>query len=192
MEKENRISSRIYQAVAVLLCLVLLSLWMLGNVYARYTTESSGSDTARVAAFVFQLADGSGSQIIDLKRVEKPGDTCKYHFTVSNNKDNKVNEVTTEYHIGLELAGSMPLECTVTEEDPERSGSSKEMCKVKSFGDNVDLKDESDAVTFAPAEALEKNYVLSVSWPSKEADAKYANTSGTSLLVLNVNAKQTD
>ena len=42
MEKENRISSRIYQAVAVLLCLVMLSLWMLGNVYARYTTESSG------------------------------------------------------------------------------------------------------------------------------------------------------
>ena len=191
MEKENRTISRIYQAVAVLLCLVMLSLWMMGNVYARYTTESSGGDTARVAAFVFQLADGSGSQMIDLKKVQKPGDTCEYRFTVSNNKDSKVNEVTTEYTIGLELTGSMPIECKVTEVDPEGSGS-KEMCKVKSFGDDAVLTRESAAVTFAPAEALEKNYVLSVSWPSEEADAKYANTSGTSLLVLNVNAKQTD
>lgn len=71
MEKEKRISSRIYQAVAVLLCLVMLSLWMLGNVYARYTTESSGGDTARVAAFVFQLADGSESQMIESEKSAK-------------------------------------------------------------------------------------------------------------------------
>ena len=173
MEKENRISSRIYQAVAVLLCLVMLSLWMLGNVYARYTTESSGGDTARVAAFVFQLSDGNGSQMIDLKKVQKPGDTCEYHFTVSNEKDSKVNEVTTEYTIGLELTGSMPLECKVTEVDSEGSGISKEMCKVKSFGDDAVLAQESAAVTFAPAEALEKNYVLSVSFQNDEKRDQY-------------------
>lgn len=191
MEKENRISSRIYQMVVILLCLIMVSLWMLGNVYARYTTESSGGDSARVAAFVFRLADGSGSQMIDLKGVKKPGDTCEYHFTVSNKNNQAVNEVTTEYNIGLELSGSMPLECKVTEADQSGAGSSKEMCKVQSFGDAV-LTAQSDTVTFAPSQALEKNYVLSISWPRSKADAKYANTSGTSVLVLNVDAKQVD
>ena len=37
--------------VAALLCATLFSMYLVGGLYARYTTSISGSDSARVAAF---------------------------------------------------------------------------------------------------------------------------------------------
>lgn len=66
--------------LAVLLCLTLSSTWLMSNIYARYTAEASGSDTARVAAYVFELKDATDSQVLNLEQIRKPGDAQEYIF----------------------------------------------------------------------------------------------------------------
>ena len=56
-EKKKRISNWPHFSVGVLLCLVLISTHFTAGIFARYTAVNSGSDAARVAAFVFKKAD---------------------------------------------------------------------------------------------------------------------------------------
>lgn len=44
-------ANRVFQAAMLLLCLLLISIWMLSGMLARYTVGSSGEDSARTAKF---------------------------------------------------------------------------------------------------------------------------------------------
>lgn len=51
MEKKRNISTLVMRIFSILFCLTLISMWMTANMYARYTTEANGEDSARVAKF---------------------------------------------------------------------------------------------------------------------------------------------
>ena len=59
------------RAAAVLLCMVLISTWMLSGLMARYASGGSGNDSARTAAFVFHLQDGEETRYIDLSGITR-------------------------------------------------------------------------------------------------------------------------
>ncbi len=89
MRKErNRKSNILIYVVAALLCATLFSMYLVGGLYARYQTKSSGSDTARVAAFNIK-EEGISSQMIEARVV--PGETQGTSVKITNK-----SEVTLE------------------------------------------------------------------------------------------------
>ncbi len=56
MSKREKAEIRFVRLVMLLLALTLTCFWMLGNLYARYAVQESGSDWARVAGFQVQVA----------------------------------------------------------------------------------------------------------------------------------------
>lgn len=51
MAKSNQKTPVVFRLGIILLCCMLFSTYLMGNLYARYTTTASGSDSARVAKF---------------------------------------------------------------------------------------------------------------------------------------------
>ena len=80
----------------VALCIFVLSLW------AKYASEETGSDSARVAQFVVVAKDGTTTQeakdlVLNTSTLEKT-----YPFSVSNQDPNTasvINEVKTNYDV---------------------------------------------------------------------------------------------
>lgn len=98
--------------------MVLVSTMMVSRLYARYTASGSSSDGARTAAFVFVAKDSdANSTYLNLSGITKPGDKEEYTFTVSNFSGNSVSETALDCIISLQLNGSMPLKCTITDND---------------------------------------------------------------------------
>ena len=95
---------------SVLLCLVLGSSYLVAGMFAKYATQDSDADSSRVAKFVFNVSDVGASRIIDLRGIEKPGDSEVYSFSV-----NSASEVSVKYNLAVTLNGSMPLTATIND-----------------------------------------------------------------------------
>lgn len=188
MEYTRQKNKYIYYTVIVLLCLVMISLWLLSNMYARYAVNTTGEDGARVAGFVFDLSDKDASKIMNLQNITKPGDTQNYQFTVTNQKDNKLNETKTEYTIELKVSGTMPLTAEVNNDNKEQILS----IDHKKADDNGPKDTISQTITFPAGQKTEHNYQLTVTWPEDQNEAKYANGNAKGNLELIVKAQQAD
>lgn len=184
MKKKRDISSLIIWSFAVLLCVILLSTRLMSNMYARYTTGATDEDSASVAAYVFQLEDGSGSKILDLENIKKPGDTQTYKFSVTNKSGNAISGVAQSYTIKLEVEGSMPIVCEIKEQNSETA-----LCEAENIEANK-KQSSSPAITIPAAEEYTQSYTLTATWPENCKDEKYANASGTSVVTLTVDAEQ--
>lgn len=77
----------------VLLCLVMLSVHLMGSLFARYTTAGNGADSARVAAFSVDVNGAPENLYIDV--VTNPV-TGNYTITVEND-----SEVAVSYTISV-------------------------------------------------------------------------------------------
>ena len=100
MEKDKQ-DKRVYLGFipAVLLCLTLISIYMVCGLFARYTLWDSNSDSGEVAAFVFNVKNATSTdKLINLNDINKPGKKVTYTFKVTN-KDisNTVAEVDIGY-----------------------------------------------------------------------------------------------
>ena len=82
---------------AVLFCLVMFSTYLMGGLYARYVTRSSGSDSARVAKFDV-VGTGDGNVTV---RGESAEDG-RYTITVTNH-----SEVDVSYDVDLVFSRKM-------------------------------------------------------------------------------------
>lgn len=103
-ERKTGYGYRITGILSALLCMTLISFWMLGGLYARYTTQGSGSDSARVA--VFDISDSN---------------TLTRDFAVSLNGANEQSikvmvqnksEVAVRYRMEFAADGNLPLKIT--------------------------------------------------------------------------------
>lgn len=189
MADRKKYETILWQILLVLLTFTMLSFWMLGNLYARYVTEADGEDGARVAAYVFQLEDGSSSQILNLEQVKKPGDTQEYTFSVTNKKKNMISEVAQSYTIQLEVEGSMPLICEIVEQSEAETEAGTSVCKAE-HTKNVVNSSSSSVIRIPAAEEYTKAYKMTVTWPETYNDETYASASGTSVVTLTVDAQQ--
>lgn len=82
----------------VLLCLLMVSMYLMGGLLAKYTANGSGDDSARVAKFDVDVtfSDGNGT-ISDITADLKYGENGEYTITVVNK-----SEVAISYVIRIE------------------------------------------------------------------------------------------
>jgi len=96
MSKSRQIQNWIMRAAGILLCMVLVSTYLVCGMFARYTTSASGSDGARVAKFnVADLINGS-SVTQPIAAALAPGIPYKAVVTVNND-----SEVAVEYTVDV-------------------------------------------------------------------------------------------
>ncbi len=169
MEKRIHKASRVPYAAAILMCLTLLSGSLVAGLYAKFSVGGSGDDSARVAAFVFDVQDEE--KILDLSSICKPGDTKSFSFQVSNKRGTGVSEVDETYTVKFQKLGSLPL-------DYELSGTGVEVLQATG--------------TFSAALEGTQSYTLTVTWPQEKRDAKYSSGSGVESLSMEIVAQQID
>ena len=83
----------------ILLVLVLVTTYMTGGLFARYTANQSGGDSARVAKF--QVLADSEIDVIDVNCATDQNGV--YSFTVTNH-----SEVTVGYSVTVQFKNNMP------------------------------------------------------------------------------------
>lgn len=99
MSKREKAEIRFMQLVMLLFTLTLASFWMLGNLYARYATQISGSDHARVAGFQVSMEkDEDPTTGIGINQETGDSTADKIGFTVSGR-----SEVAFDYKVQVEL-----------------------------------------------------------------------------------------
>lgn len=123
MEKSNKKAPIVFYIGIILLCIWLTSVYLIGGLYAKYSTYAGSSDSARVAVAV-ATASGSGDEygLID----PAAGSSFNYIVNVSNVENDRISEVSLEYTIYINLPENFPtMDITVsgTELDTENSTS---------------------------------------------------------------------
>ncbi len=106
MKQRNRKTPLVFRLGLLFLCAILCTSYLIGGLYARYTTSVTGSSTARVA---YVVATASGESISDSNLID-PAAKMPYEFkvAVSNEKDGKISEVTLGYTIFVDLPENFP------------------------------------------------------------------------------------
>ena len=107
MKELNRKTPLVFKIGVLLLCAMLVTSYMMSDLYARYTVTAFASDSARVAKFTFTDADMATK--VDSFTIETsvyPGQpVCTYSAQIENK-----SEVTIRYLIKLEnLTGNLPI-----------------------------------------------------------------------------------
>ncbi len=102
-------------SAGVMLMLTLVSIRLLSGLYARYTTNDSALDSARVARF--GITGGGFNQTISLDDVLYPGKTLDYTgdkgFLITNK-----SEVSVRYIVTIrDTTRNLPLTLTVDKQD---------------------------------------------------------------------------
>ena len=188
MRHSVRMEKGILYTAAVLVCLVLVSFWMMCNVYARYTVAESGEDNARVAIFghsqSIQLSDENG--LVDLV----PGDSVTYTVTVANYNGATVSEVACKYALEIVTTGNLPLQYEVSKQNDASDAS--DMTVIDSFLESTNKTKtiSTDAMHFEAGSSKEDTYQIKVTWPESSKDAKYAGMPDD--ITVNVQVEQVD
>ncbi|MBR5520076.1 MAG: hypothetical protein IKU55_05105 [Clostridia bacterium] len=108
MKQVNMKTPLVFRVAVLLLCLLLISSYMLGGrLYARYITTDYSSDSARVASFAFSddLNTKVQTLVLDASMMY-PGKTLNTTAAISNN-----GEVALRYIVTVEnLTGNLPIE----------------------------------------------------------------------------------
>ena len=181
MRHSVRMEKGILYTAAVLLCLVLASFWLMSNIYARYSSTASGSDSARVAIFghdqSISLTNENGMTGL------KPGDSRTYTVKVANYKGEIVSEVALKYNLEIVTAGNLPLKYTISKDG-------KEIGFYEETSDDVKRTITNDDMKFSAGTKNEENYAIQISWPSDKNDASYAGIPDD--ITLNINVEQID
>ena len=134
----------IVYTLAILLCLVLVSFWLMCNMYAKYTSQASGSDSARVAKFNI-TETGAATQQIQVEFY--PGFEQKYLVSVTNN-----SEVAMDYTMDIKNKyENLPLKFQMLDKDEN---------EIKSKKAEISAQDPTG-----------HTYTLKISWP-KDAQTK--------------------
>ena len=183
MFQKNKHPLGMMRLAAVLLVLVLLSTSIVCGRYARYVSSDEAVDSARIAAFVFDVNE-TENHYLDISTIQTPGDSKTCKFTVRNHSGGVTSEVDEEYFLTLELWGSLPLVCTLTGAD----GLTVDAKEMDATGLDMDTGSKH---IFTAAVQQGMDYVLTVSWDDNEKDVAYSRA-GLAELCLSVAAQQID
>ena len=180
----GRKKNTMLRAAGVLFALVLITTWMTTGLLARYVTTASGTDDARVAAFVFHVKDKEKTIQLTLDGLTVPGAEKAYTFEVTNTRNGKTSEVAQEYSIAMTLNGSLPLSCELKRE----SDSSTQT--IDALTASLPATTTPIIGTFAAAVESTHTYTLTVTWPDTESDPQYAY--GVAVVELTFTSEQID
>ena len=188
MRHSERMEKGVLYTAAVLLCLVLASFWMMGNIYARYSSTASGSDSARVAIFghdqSISLTAGTGMTNL------KPGDSKTYTVEVANYKTGTTSEVALRYDLEIVTTGNLPLQYTVSKKAASESLGSTQIGSFEETTTDVSKTFSDGNMHFEAGKQESAVYTIEVVWPKDKADASYAGIPDD--ITVNVNVVQID
>ena len=167
--------------------ILLFAFTLTTGVLSSFMTGTQASGEARPAKFVFDAALKQSSQTVRFDsangQIQKPGDQVTFDLEVTNQQEAAISEVTLSYEIALDLNGSMPLRCTLTEDGQE-----------KMVWTNVEgaAAPQTFQGELAPGQGVTNHYQLTVSWPEDQNDRKFANGAALGELTIQFTAVQAD
>ena len=163
-EKQVRLGNIMLRAATVLLGMVLVSLYLVCGLYAKYTSSATGSDTARVAKFDI-LAEGKvGEEMIGADLA--PGEELNIQLKVQIK-----SEVAVEYTISVNnVTKNLPLTFKMGGTVYEGGGEFTE--RLEANGADLMI------------------YNLTVSWPEEYNSSEYAGL--VDMIKVSVSASQID
>lgn len=179
MENTRNKPARRRLPLAVYLAFLLVAaLAFTGASFASYKTETSVSDSARVARFVVTATpEANQSENLTLDST-KP--SAAYTFTVSNNEGDKVNETATRYSVAVKLPQALPTGVTMK---LTRGTDTTAIANTQS-GNTYTFSD--DNMLFSAADARSDIYTLTF---AAQSSAESDTLEG---IKITVNAEQVD
>lgn len=137
----------------VLLCLVMLSVHLMGSLFARYTTAGNGADSARVAAFSVDVNGAPENLNINVLSSSESG---SYVITIEND-----SEVAVRYTISVavtpvnnqfdaaSIAATLDTDTGILAPGPDVTGSHTLTFSVIDWTDVTEnMKGENGVVSF--------------------------------------------
>lgn len=186
MEKKRNSTTWLIPILIVLLSLTLLSSWYLGSLYARYTTQSTGEDSARVAVFGQNASVTLAGNVTDTMT---PGTSFSYNLTVSNADADRISEVAENYSIEVVTAGNLPLQYTLKKADTSENTETDSWKFTESSSEKTKTF-TGDNMQFAAGKREEHRYILEVQWPEDKNSASLAGI--PDFIQVNINVAQAD
>lgn len=180
---------------SILFGLVLITTWMMGGLLAKYVVTDSGEDSARVAAFVFRVQEELGRFEIPLDEM-LPGDVKEYKFTVTNQTGSGlICETDQAYTIQMNLDGSLPLVCTLYQQQGTREESGKaQICQMDAMHvvNTEDARYSGQPVNMEAGNATSDIYLLTIEWPKSEERLQPIFAGGVAEVALQITSVQID
>lgn len=176
----------VFRVAALLVCLVLITTYMLSGAYSKFYTSASGGDSARVARFSPKFT--STGIIIENQLPGFPNVTDNSYnidFTVKNTSDDKVSEVAMKYKIVLKTTGNLPLKFTLLDGERELK---TWYCNGIS-GEQI-YEYENISLVFGVGTIKTENYKLKIEWSSDRKNAQFSGM--TDAVYLGVEFRQID
>lgn len=176
MQKMTKKTPLVFHIGIALLCLVLFSAHLTSGLYARYTSEASSQDSARVAKFDVTNSVDSQNANIDLHFYDSTKLVDEFNFTVESK-----SEVAVAYDVVITLPAGTYKWLSIQLDGKE----------ANSIENNVFIFE--DVNTFLPATSVSKVHTLSFSIQS----AYVGNSQGIQDIiggkaVVTVHAEQQD
>ncbi len=172
MSGAERRQQTVLKLLIVLMTMTIVSFWMLGNLYAKYVTQGSGADSARVA--VFQISD---SDDLNASYEINPSLTGEKQQKIEIKVTNS-SEVALRYSFSFDMDGNLPVEIEGAAPDG--------ITMTKKTAENTWTADRA-AVS---GNAVQETYTFTLSLDNTEENYQYAG--GVERLRLHVRAEQID
>lgn len=182
MRKKKEDPVVVMRITALLVCLTLISLYLLFGAYSKFHTALPGGDEARVAQFSPYLNSAGNLDVSNAT----PGYSKEMTFTVQNFAGEKVPEVAMKYTIILNTTGNIPLKFTVCNSD--ESILKEFLCDGISGEQRFEWNDSSFLFNVGTKET--QTYKLKAEWQAGQNDARFAGM--TDAVYLEVAFEQID
>ncbi len=162
-----------YKLVIVLL-LGILILMLSGVTYSVFTSEASLEvEDQDLAKFIFN-AERLDQINLPLVNME-PGTTLEYPFSVTNEDNGVVSNVTVLYELTLKTFHFMPLEINLYKLNGEEESLIMTCDESYSRNANNELVCNTDSFEMAHADGVLDHYVLKVTFPLNYNSTQYAD-----------------
>ena len=171
----------VFRIAVLLVCLVLITTYLLSGAYSKFYTSASGGDSARVARFSPSF---NSNKIIVSDQL--PGYSAEVPFEVKNTSGDKASEVAMKYKIVLKTTGNIPL--TFTLKNSEGTALQTRNCDGKS-GEQI-YEYTSDSLVFGVGTKETVQYKFKIEWPEAQNNAQFSGM--TDAVYLSVEFEQID
>lgn len=173
----------VFRVAALLVCLVLITTYMLSGAYSKFFSGASGGDGARVARFSPKF---TSDKIITVNN-QIPGYNDKISFTVQNTSDDKVSEVAMKYKIVLKTTGNIPLKFILLDKS---ENTTFETWDCNGTSGEQKYYYTNDTLVFGVGTKASIDYKLKIEWPSDRNNAQFSGM--TDAVYLSVEFEQID
>lgn len=154
-----------FRIAALLVCLVLITTYLLSGAYSKFFSGTSGGDGTRVAGF---SPDFTSAKVLDFEK--KTGYTAEIDFSVQNSSDENLPETAMKCKIVLKTTGNIPLTFTLL--DGEENLLQIWECDGTS-GEQIYEYTDSSLIFGVGAKEI-RTYKLKAEWKSDKNDARFS------------------